>query len=152
MPEITTRSLFTLRLDVAAPLRIGAAPGRNLNVVSIIGGTFEGDRLRGTVAPGGSDWLEPRPDGSNLINVRAVLQTDDGALIAMTYRGLRVAAADVADRLQRGENVDPSEYYFRISVMFETESENYAWLNKIIGVATGERPPGGPIYHVFEVL
>lgn len=152
MPDIKTQHLFTLRLTVAPPSRIGMTPGRNLNVVSITGGTFEGERLRGTLAPGGSDWLEPRSDGSNLINVRAVLQTDDGALIAMTYRGLRVASPEVGDRLQRGETVDPSEYYFRVCVMFETSSEKYAWLNQIIAVATGERPPDGPIYHVFEVL
>ena len=152
MPEIKTQHLFTLRLNVAPPSRIGATPARNLNVVSITGGTFEGERLRGTLAPGGSDWLEPRTDGSNLINVRAVLETDDGALIAVTYRGLRYTTPEVADRMQRGEAVDPSEYYFRVSVMFETSSDKYAWLNHIIAVATGERPPSGPIYHVFEVL
>jgi len=152
MPEISTQHLFTLRLEIAPFVRIGAAPGRNLNIAPIAGGTFEGDRLRGTVAPGGSDWLEPRADGSNLINVRIALQTDDGALIAIRYRGIRYASPEVSSRLQNGENVDASEYYFRASFMFETASEKYGWLNHIVGVGTGERPPSGPVYHVFEVL
>jgi Protein of unknown function (DUF3237) len=35
---------------------------------------------------------------------------------------------------------------------FETSSERYGWLNRVIGVATGHRLPTGPIYHVFEIL
>lgn len=152
MPEIKTQHLFTLRLEIAPFVRVGATPGRTLNVAPIAGGTFEGERLRGTISPGGSDWLEPRDDGANLINVRIVLETDDGALIAIRYRGIRYANPEVAARMQAGETVDASEYYFRATFMFETASEKYGWLNHIVGVATGERPPSGPIYHVFEVL
>jgi hypothetical protein len=56
------------------------------------------------------------------------------------------------DRLGRGEKVDPKEYYFRMVPSFETSSEKYAWLNKIVGVATGQRDASGPTYHVFEIL
>ena len=56
------------------------------------------------------------------------------------------------DRLNRGEPVDPSEYYFRISVALETAAAKYDWLNRIIALGTGRRPPEGPVYDVFEVL
>src|SRR5215467_4752093 len=46
---------------------------------------------------------------------------------------------DVIDRLNRGESVDPSSYYFRTTPYFETSSENYAWLNRICAIATGSR-------------
>jgi hypothetical protein len=36
--------------------------------------------------------------------------------------------------------------------VFETSSEKYAWLNRIIAVATGRRESTGPIYDVYEVL
>ena len=44
-------------------------------------------------------------------------------------------------RLAQGETVDPSEYYFRVAPVFETGAERYAWLNKILAVGVGERPP-----------
>ena len=56
------------------------------------------------------------------------------------------------ERLNRGENVDPSEYYFRVAPFFETASAKYGWLNRIVTVATGHRLPEGPVYQVFEVL
>jgi hypothetical protein len=81
-----------------------------------------------------------------------VLRTDDGALILMTYRGVRHASAEVNDRIARGEHVAASEYYLRTAPFFETSSPTYAWLNKIVSVAVGERRPDGVTYEVFEVL
>ena len=41
---------------------------------------------------------------------------------------------------------------FRTSVAFETAAPKYDWLNRIIAIGTGRRPPEGPIYDIFEVL
>ncbi len=46
----------------------------------------------------------------------------------------------------------PGTYYFRTAIAFETAASQYDWLNRIIAVGTGDRPPEGPIYDVFEVL
>ena len=81
-----------------------------------------------------------------------MLRTDDGALIGMTYQGFRHGPAAVIERLNRGEPVDPSEYYFRTAPLFETSAPKYDWLNRIVAIATGDRKPEGPIYEVFEVL
>ena len=102
--------------------------------------------------PGGADWIIVRPDGSTTLDVRIVLETDDGAAIGMTYRGMRHGPATVMERLNRGENVDPAEYYFRTAVAFETAAAKYDWLNRIIAIGTGSRPPEGPVYDIFEVL
>jgi hypothetical protein len=93
-----------------------------------------------------------RPDGVTTLNVRVVLETDDKALIGMTYRGLRHGPPSAIERLARGEAVGPPEFYFLISVAFETASTKYDWLNRIIAIGTGQRPPEGPIYDIFEVL
>ena len=105
-----------------------------------------------TVLPGGADWIIGRPDGSTTLDVRIVLETDDRAAIGMTYRGMRHGPAAVMERVNAGVFVDPSAYYFRTSVAFETEVAKYDWLNRIIAVGTGRRPPEGPVYDVFEVL
>ena len=47
-------------------------------------------------------------------------------------------------KVNGGEWVDPSQYYFRTAVAFETAAPQYAWLNGIIAVGTGSRPPEGP--------
>ena len=86
---------------------IGATPNGNRRIGLVAGGTFEGARLKGTVLPGGADWIILRPDGATTLDVRLVLETADGATIGMTYRGMRHGPAAVMDRLNRGDNVDP---------------------------------------------
>jgi hypothetical protein len=56
------------------------------------------------------------------------------------------------EALDRGERVDPASYYFRMNPMFETSSQKYDWMNRIIAVGTGDRFPDGPVYSIFEVL
>jgi hypothetical protein len=152
MAEIRTTPLFTITLQVGGMQPIGATPAGNRRIGLVTGGRFEGPRLKGTVLPGGSDWIMLRADGSTTLDVRLVLETDDGATIGMTYRGMRHGPAAVMDRVNRGEPVDPAEYYFRTAVAFETAAAKYDWLNRIIAVGTGRRPPEGPVYDVFEVL
>jgi hypothetical protein len=152
MSEIATQFLFEVTIDVASPLMVGETPSGDRRIVQITGGHFAGPRLSGTVLPGGSDWILGRPDGVLALDVRATLRTADGALINMTYRGLRHGPVAVIDRLNRGEPVDASEYYFRTAPFFETSAPAYAWLNKIVAIATGRRLPTGPVYKVYEVL
>jgi len=150
--SVRTAPLFVMRLVVPKVISIGATPGafRRLGVVS--GGTFEGDRLSGEVLDGGNDWLDLRDDRSTTLDVRLALRTNDGALIAMTYRGVRHGPAEVLARIDSGEAVDPQSYYFRVSPMFETASETYGWLNRVVAIGVGHRLPQGPVYSVFEVL
>ena len=152
MAEIRTTHLFKMTLQVAGMQAIGATPAGFRRIGLVAGGTFEGARLRGKVLPGGADWIVVRPDGVTMLDVRLVLETDDGAAIGMTYRGLRHGPPEVMDRLNRGETIDPGAYYFRIAVAFETATAKYAWLNSAAFVGTGDRTPTGPIYDVFEVL
>lgn len=152
MVEIRTRPLMSLKLRVSAMQSIGPAPGGDRRVGVVAGGTFSGDRLNGTVMEGGADWIIVRPDGCMLLDVRLVLQTDDGALIGLTYRGLRHGPANVMAKVAAGEPVDPSSYYFRTTILFETSSEKYGWLNRVFGIGTGSRTAAGPEYEIFELL
>ena len=54
--------------------------------------------------------------------------------------------------LARGESVDPSRYYFRTAPRFETSAPQYAFLNRLIAVSSGDRRASGPIYTIEEVL
>jgi hypothetical protein len=149
---VRTRPLFVMRLDVRKLQVIGAAPGSYRRIGVVPGGIFEGERLSGEVLEGGSDWQAVRPDGATTLDVRLALKTKDDALIGMTYRGLRHGPADVIERMEQGELVDPASYYFRINPLFETAAPQYDWINRIIAVGVGHRLADGPVYSVFEVL
>ncbi len=151
LAAVRTRPLFTMRLDVLPYQVVGGPDGAFRRIGVVPGGIFEGERLSGKILPGGSDWQTVRSDGSTLLDVRLVLETTDGALIAMTYKGLRRGPADVIARVNRGEDVDPAEYYFRTNLMFETAS-GYSWINGILAIGAGHRTPAGVIYNLFEVL
>jgi hypothetical protein len=150
--ELRYRPLIDFQIEVKPPSVIGATPGYDRRIGEIAGGRFEGERLRGTILSGGSDWQSLRTDGATTINVRLVLKTDDEALIAMRYVGVRHGPKEVLERIARGDNVNPSEYYMRGTARFETAAEKYDWLNRIVSVALGHRIPGGAIYRVFEIL
>jgi hypothetical protein len=153
MKALRSRPLFTISMTLPPTLELGATPAGNRRVFTVSGGTFAGDRLRGEVlAQGSSDLLLVRTDGSSQQDVRLLLRTDDGAVILMTYRGVRHASAEVNARIARGEAVTPSEYYLRTAPFFETSAPPYEWLNKIVSVAIGERTTDGVTYDVFEIL
>jgi Protein of unknown function (DUF3237) len=149
---IRTRPLFVMRLDVKPLIVVGATPGSFRRIGVMPGGAFEGERLSGDVLEGGADWQNVRGDGATTLDVRVPLKTNDGALIAMRYQGMRHGPPDVIARLEKGEAVDPASYYFRIAPTFETAAARYDWLNRIVAIGAGYRRADGPIYSVFEVL
>src|SRR5450755_5086020 len=125
--------LMILRLSTAPTQNLGIGPRGTRVTFPIIGGTFEGDRLRGTVLPGGHDWAVTRLDGLIELDLRVTLQTDDGALIHMTFQGLRDDGA-------------PEAPYFRTLPRFETAEPRYAFLNRLLAVGTGEIRADGPVH------
>ena len=150
---MNTRLLMVLHVNVAAPQNIGAAPHGTRRTAPIMGGDFDGSRLRGTVLPGGSaDWLLLRADGVLEMDLRVTLRTQDGAIISMKSFGLRHGPPDVIAAIGRGEIVDPGKYYFRTTPRFTTGHPAYTLLNRLVTVATGDRRPEGPTYTIHEVL
>jgi len=152
LKNVRTRRLFVMRLDVRKLIMVGATPASYRRIGVVFGGSFEGERLSGEVLDGGSDWQTVRNDGSTTLNVRLVLKTKDDALICMTYQGVRHGPPDVVGRIEKGEPVDPTSYYFRINPLFETAAPKYDWINRVIAVGIGHRRADGPIYSIFEVM
>ena len=134
-----SRPLMTLRLGTAPTQNLGAGPRGTRLTFPITGGSFEGDRLRGKVLPGGGDWVVKRPDGVLELDLRITLQTDDGALIHMTFEGLR-------------DDVVSGAPYFRTSPRFETADAKYSFLNRLLAVGAGEIRADGPVHTLEEIL
>ena len=76
-------------VKVATPLDLGATPAGTRRIIAIVGGTMEGDRLRGEIVPGGADWQIVREDGTALLEARYTMRTHDGALIYVRNAGIR---------------------------------------------------------------
>src|SRR5437867_5384581 len=131
--------LLTLRLTTAATQDIGAVPYGRRATFPITGGSFEGARLRGKVLPGGDDWTVKRSDGVVELDLRITLETDDGALIHMTFEGIRDDGA-------------PGAPYFRTVPRFETAEPKYSFLNRLLAVGTGEIRADGPVHVIEELL
>ena len=134
-----SRPLMTLRLNTAPIQDIGAAPHGRRVTFPITGGSFEGERLRGSVLPGGDDWTVKRPDGVVELDLRVTLQTDDGARIHMTFEGIR-------------DDEAPGRPYFRTVPRFETAEPKYSFLNRLLAIGTGEIRADGPVHVIEEIL
>lgn len=138
--SLLVEHLFSITAATAelAPVTIPRASG-NLTIISVTSGSFEGSRLKGRIVPAaGGDWVSIREDGSMRLDVRLVLETEDGALVYMTYGGVGRVGADGSITL-------------RTAPLFETGSETYQWLNRIQAIATGTVGNGSVSYDVYEV-
>ena len=132
---MNARPLMRLRLTVAATEEIGLTPRGHLTIFPITGGSFEGERLRGIVL-GGADWVTAAADGTFELDLRLTLETDDGALIHMTFAGVR----------------DDANHYFRTLPRFETAVPKYSFLNRLLAVGIGDGRREGPVHTIEEIL
>ncbi len=153
MTELQHRHLITMTLtvDFAGMVSIGQTPAGLRRIVSVTGGAFTGERLSGTVLPGGNDWVVNREDGVMVIDVRLTLKTDDGAMIYLSYQGRLLAGAEAMARFRKGALLEPHEYSLAMVPKFECGDKRYAWLNNVIAIGTGEQTEGGPVYSIFEI-
>ena len=132
---MNARPLMRLRFTTAAVEEIGLTPHGTLSIFPITGGSFEGERLRGIVL-GGADWVTAASDGTRELDLRVTLETDDGALIHMTFTGLRHDA----------------NLYSRRRPRFETAAPTCAFLNRPLAVGIGEGHRDGPVHTIEEIL
>jgi Protein of unknown function (DUF3237) len=149
--ELGSEFLRQLRADLEDPQNVGAAPLGMRRIMYFKGGSFSGPFLTGVILPGGGDWVLVRPDGVSQLDIRMTLRADDGALIYLNANGIFDMAPEVRARFNRGETVGPSEYYFRTSFTFETATEKYRWLNRLIGIGVAQRVPTGMVTDVFVI-
>lgn len=138
--------LFEMSGLLVEPLQaLGETPHGSRKIGVVREGSFEGPRLRGRLLAGGGDWMLIRPDGVREIDVRVTLQTDDGALIYMTYRGYLVPHETASAQASQEDD------YFVVTPYFETSAARYAWLQRVVTIGMGTGRPGGVIYRIFAV-
>jgi hypothetical protein len=149
-PHLELRDLLSIEVFVRPVVDLGGVR----RFVAFDGGTFEGarDEVAGTILDGGIDWQSVRADGVLEIDAHYTLLSDRDEAIEVHSRGLRRAAPEVAERIGRGDPVDPDEYYFRTHVRFSTAAERLSRLNGLLAVSTGRRDRSVVRLGVYEVL
>jgi len=144
--------LCDLKVDVGEIVTMGPGPLGERRIVAILGGTFEGPQLRGTVLPGGNDWQIVRTDGVLDVDARYALRTDAGDAIRVVSQGYRHGPPEVLAALGRGEEVSPDKYFFRSVLRFETGAPGLAWLNKTIAIAKAQRKARQVLLTAYTLL
>lgn len=129
--------LFHMAATLAPPAVVPSGPQGTRVIVPITGGTVAGPRINGTVEALGADWLTMRADGTAQLDVRALIRTDDGAVIHTSYKGIMAPHGD-------GRRITTAP-------LFETGHENYVWLNSIQAIAIGTPGDGIVTYDVYRI-
>lgn len=142
--------VFELAVDVGVPQSIGRDTAGERRCVPITGGSVSG-KISGVILSGGADWQVLRPDGLADLDARYMLKLDSGAQVEVWSRGLRIGPAEVMAKLARGERVDPSAYYMRTAMRFETAAPDLQWLAHRLHVGLGERTPDQVRLKVYSV-
>lgn len=105
-----------------------------------------------TVLPGGGDWQTIQPDGTIDLEARYAIEADDGTIIRVINQGYRRATPEVQRRLEAGEQVGASDYYFRTRPRFELASDSlHAWLANTVFVCNAGRNADRVILDFFAV-
>jgi hypothetical protein len=131
--------LCTFDAKLLPPHDLGKTPAGTRMIFDVDTGRIDGDRFSGKVkGQAAADWLTIGPDNIGTIDVRALVETDDGALVFVQYLG-RVDLADTGERP------------LYISPRFETGDDRYRWLNKLVCVGKGKSDGKTIHYDVYEV-
>jgi hypothetical protein len=130
-----------LSVQVGPVHEIGRTLAGNRRVIPISGGEVRGDGWTGRILPGGADFQAIVSPTFARLDARYIIETDAGDLIYVANSAIRVASAEITQKLVRGEPVDPASVYFRCVPTFETSAPSLAWINERLFVGTGVRRP-----------
>jgi hypothetical protein len=123
-----------------SPIMMPGGPLGTRITVEITSVDCRGERLRAKLkGAAAADWAVISPAGIGLMDVRLTLETDDGALIYVSYNG----------RVDVSQGLEGATAY--TAPRFETGDERYAWLNKIQAVAKGVVSEGVLRYELYEL-
>jgi hypothetical protein len=129
----------TMTAILRRPFVLTGTRAGSRHIFEVQSGTIEGARLRATLkGQANGDWLTVSGDGAGELDVRALVETHDGALIFMQYHG----RTDV--------NAGPDAPLYA-APRFETGDPRYLWLNKIQAVARGHSDGRTLVYELFEL-
>lgn len=135
--------LFDMQVEMGEGVPLGMTPYGEVSFQHAVGGSVNGPRIKGDLLPVGGDRVVGRTDGVQEINVQALIRTDDGAHIMMSYKGIIRPLGKAVD--------GPPPLYWRTAPLFETSAPTYLWMNGLLAVGMGGFQGGGVGYRVYAL-
>jgi hypothetical protein len=151
-PQLATKYVFSLSIKVGTPIVAGDLGYGIRRVIPVLGGTVQGEGIKGTIYSGGADFQIIRPDGFTELEAKYAFELDDGAVVYIENIGVRFGPKEALDRIAQGEAVDPALIYFRSVPKFETGHPKYRWLMQNLFIGVGARHPDCVELAVHQVL
>jgi len=150
--EFSFSHLFSIRGRLAKPPEgIGPTPdGLRVNFY-FEGGEVTGPRLQGKLRPVGSDRFLVRRDGVALIDVRATIESHDGALIIADHQGIvDLGPRGYEDSMER--KLGPRATA-RVAARYQTAHPSYQWINRLqcFGVLDIDREAFSLSYDIYAL-
>ncbi len=150
LTDLPAEHLCDISVDLQPAQLISTPLGTRMTFIAA-GGRVSGPRLRGTLLPGGGDWLLIGADGVGRVDVRATIRTDDGVLVHFTSRGVVTVPADGLNRLGAGETLPFADTYVRTTPVFDTADPRYRWLAGLVAVGYNVLSPDRVDYRVYRL-
>jgi hypothetical protein len=152
IPQLATKYIFSLKIQIGAPIVAGDLGHGIRRIIPILGGTVSGEKFNGTIYPCGADFQTICPDGFTEVEAKYAFELDDGAVIYIENVGVRFGPKHLLDRIAQGEIVDPALIYFRSVPRFETGHPDHRWLMESLFVGVGARHPDRVEIQVHQVM
>ena len=147
--QLATDYIMTLHAPLHAPHEVD---GNLFIFLAKADGRVRGPKINGTILQPTGDWLRVMPGGSRRLDVRLILETDDGALIYICYNGVLSMDQENLQRLEKGATLTSSDMYFVIAPTFETSHPSYSWLNHIQAVGKAVALKAGEGFVTYDIF
>ena len=136
---LTLVPLATMVAELRPPRVLTNTPAGTRMIYEVVSGSISGERLNAKlVGDAAADWLLVGPDGTGTLDVRSLVQTEDGALVFLQYHGRVDLSAG-------------AEAPLFSTPRFETGDERYGWLNKLQAVGKGSLVGTTLTYELYEL-
>jgi Protein of unknown function (DUF3237) len=116
----TTSFVYEAVVDIGPTTSLGQSPLGKRRIVPILGGTFWGPKVKGTVLAGGADRQLIRRDGVLELSALYEMTTDDGAILTVLNH----------------VTIDSAAGYTRSALEITAPEGPYDWLNRKVFVGT----------------
>ena len=156
MSQLTLNAAFKIEADIEVPLQVNEGKA----IFNVPSGKLidhkSNDVIGELVSPSG-DWLEIQPSGTMNLNIRDAFKLEDGHNLLATITGRSVPNEVVVPKMESGSLVKGDEMYFVLSLLMETDSEKYRWVNdrvflgQMTELTMPSEVPGKISYDVFVI-
>lgn len=136
--DLNLKHVFSYTATLTQPELIGPVPDNIRSNIYVTGGEVwlpDGKKI-GKVKGVGGDWLTVRRDNTGVLDVRATVETFDGALLYAWYSGIVDMGEGGYDNLLKGKL--PEKAQVRAAPQFCTSHPAYAWVNRAQFINVGE--------------